>query len=196
LFSWQGKAQEISEWTKPAIPRIAYRCDVELGALLSPGSSSQTTLVNNAASSFTFQMFHAVRFAHFLRVGGTIGLDAYTGVNVAPVGGGIRGDFLREGITPFYVLETGFGFAWLNKIDTQNQLTGLSQQESLGGQYFTVGLGLKVPLVDNKALLVVIGFKDQQVVIRTTQRIPNAANLVLTDRLRLERWFVRVGFQF
>ncbi len=108
----------------------------------------------NYHTSPTVQTFNGYQFWPMLQVGVTTGIDWYQTFALVPVAFGLRGDLLRNKITPFYYLDLGYGFRWLNNNSEDRWVKG--------GAMWNPGVGLKVRGNKNTAWVITVGYKSQR----------------------------------
>jgi hypothetical protein len=106
--------------------------------------------------SFTLQTFNGVQLKPRLAVGGTVGMDWYKTALIMPIAAGIRYDLAKNSSqkSVFYAsLDAGYGFNWLN-VNASNYTTS-------GGMMLNPGIGLRVGLKSQSALLISLTYKRQ-----------------------------------
>lgn len=131
----------------------------------------------------TVQMFNGYRFARFFALGATLGFDFYDNVLITPIALGIRGEFLKTRISPFYSLDVGYGSAKLS--DESDQFN------SKGGWLFNPALGMRIQTGNKTAFTFGLGYKTQRVKNTTTWWGGHVAQKITYKRLSL-----RMGFLF
>jgi sRNA-binding regulator protein Hfq len=126
----------------------------ELGVLTGQSVGPNQFSSVNYHTAPTSQTFNGYQFWPMLQVGLTTGIDWYQNFALVPVAAGLRGDLSRTRITPFYFMDLGYGFRWLNN-NTENSWVK-------GGLMWNPGLGLKVRGNKNTAWIISVGYKSQR----------------------------------
>jgi hypothetical protein len=138
--------------------------------------------------SFTLQTFNGVQLKPRLIVGGTVGIDWYKTALIMPIAAGIRYDLAKNSSqkSVFYAsLDAGYGFNWLN-VNATNYTTS-------GGMMLNPGIGLKIGLKSQSALLISLTYKRQDV--RVTKPLYSGEIEKYEDRV-YNRMAFRVGVSF
>ena len=176
--------------TKRACPFVNY---TEVGGLFGRVSApvfagSPDEFVENKLS-LTLQTFNGVQVRPRLAVGGVVGIDWYANALLMPVGAGVRYDLARpnqKNVAVFAAADVGYGFTWLNKSSTGNDLTR-------GGLMLNPGIGLRFGKPDKGAFVLSVSYKRQTV--ESTR--PLQWNDIRRDETRVyNRLAVRLGVSF
>jgi sRNA-binding regulator protein Hfq len=124
----------------------------EIGVLT--GRSGGTDQFNQGFyhNTVTLQTFNGYQFWPTLQVGLTAGVDWYQAFPLVPVALGLRGELSQSKVTPFYSLDVGHGFDWLNTVYVN--------QRARGGMMWNPGIGLKVRGTST-AWVISLGYKSQ-----------------------------------
>ena len=175
---------------KQACPFVNY---TEVGGLFGRVSApvfagSPDEFVENKLS-LTLQTFNGVQVRPRLAVGGVVGIDWYANALLMPVGAGVRYDLARpnqKNVAVFAAADVGYGFTWLNKSSTGNDLTR-------GGLMLNPGVGLRFGKPDKGAFVLSVSYKRQTV--ESTR--PLQWNDIRRDETRVyNRLAVRLGMSF
>jgi hypothetical protein len=108
--------------------------------------------------SFTLQTFNGVQLKPRLAVGATVGIDWYKAALIMPIAAGVRYDLVKNSSQKsslYASLDAGYGFNWLN-VNASNYTTS-------GGLMLNPGIGLRVGLKSQSALLISLTYKRQDV---------------------------------
>ena len=176
--------------TKRTYPFVNY---TEVGGLFGRVSAplfanSPDEFVENKLS-LTLQTFNGVQVRPRLAVGGVVGVDWYATALLMPIGAGVRYDLARpnqKNVAIFAAADVGYGFTWLNKSSTGNNLTR-------GGLMLNPGVGLRFGKPDKGAFVLSVSYKRQTV--ESTK--PLQWNDIRRDESRVyNRLAVRLGMNF
>jgi hypothetical protein len=138
--------------------------------------------------SFTLQTFNGVQLKPRLAVGGTVGIDWYRTALIMPIAAGVRYDLAKNKTqkSSFYAsLDAGYGFNWLNANPTKYTTSG--------GMMLNPGLGFRIGLKSQSALLISLSYKRQEV--RVTKPLNWGEIDKYEDRV-YNRMAFRVGVSF
>ena len=176
--------------TKRAYPFVNY---TEVGGLFGrvsapPFAGSPEEFVENKLS-LTLQTFNGIQVRPRLAVGGVVGVDWYANALLLPVGAGLRVDLARpnqKNVQLFALADMGYGFTWLNRASTGNDL-------SRGGLMLNPGLGLRLGKPGKGAFTLTISYKRQAVEASR----PLQTNDIRRDESRVyNRLGIRLGVSF
>ena len=129
----------------------AFVNHTEIGPLI--GQVNDT----NRRLNFSFQSFNGVKFHPNHSVGFLIGLDSYPGFNLMPLALGWRSILDKGEMTsPYLSLDIGYGSAWLENRQRENQMEywyqggfmvspaiGIQKRSKNGGHAFSWSIGYK-----------------------------------------------------
>lgn len=144
---------------------------------LSVGNSANP--YENREKDFTFQTFHGYRFASLLALGLTVGVDTYNQISL--LGLGLRGDFRKTRIRPYYGLDAGYALSWLHN---SNQ-AGKRQ----GGFFWSPGLGLQYTFNQRQGMLIGLAYKQQSTSFETS-----FGQLTSITKNKFNRILFRLGY--
>lgn len=169
--------------TAPLPWRRGFLNHTEIGTLLGGVVAPNQPGVVYSRSSFTASSFNGYRFARWLAVGATVGVDWFARNAMLPVSLGLRGDLGKRRVSPFYAFDAGYGLTWLAQRDGA-KLTG--------GLHLNPALGLRIALNGGGALTWSLGYKHQRV--RSLVEGPN--DYSVRQDYRYNRLALKVGMTF
>lgn len=122
--------------------------------------------------------FNGYLFNPHLALGLSTGVDTYGRLTYLPVAIGLRGDFTKTKVRPYYSFDAGYTLDWLNNPNLHGNYDG--------GFFWSPAVGLKFNSKKNHAFLLNIGYKNQQARSTRTEG---------TRKIEEERIFKRVLFR-
>lgn len=165
-------------------PQKGYRGAVELGFLYQkPRTINNFNTNYSSVSNPTLSLFNGYAVHRLFAMGVTVGADFYNDVLVTPLAIGLRGTFFNSKVSPYYSLDTGYGFTMLSEES--------SNLKNDGGWMFNPGIGLKVKAGNNTAFLVHTGYKMQRVETEINQW-----GATVHQKTTFKRLSLRIGFEF
>lgn len=156
----------------------------EIGVL--SGANSEDSFTPRRYASFSFRTFNGYQFNPYFALGISLGTDWYDEVVIAPLALGIRGDFLKTRITPFYRFDIGTGLSSLNPEE--------ENIENEGGRFWSIGLGLKVKLPQQTAFTFSLSYDEQN--FKQIQTWNTWWRNAETRERNFNRLALRIGFSF
>ncbi len=108
--------------------------------------------------SFTLQTFNGVRLKPRLAVGATVGVDWYKTALIMPVAAGVRYDLAKNSTKQsafFASLDAGYGIGSFH--------ANATDYTTSGGLMVSPGVGFRIGLKSESALLISLSYKHQQV---------------------------------
>jgi hypothetical protein len=180
-----GKAQEKQDLVTPS----RYMNMTELGFITGKTQNSlgYGNRYQQYITSASIHSFHGYRFSHYFALGTVVGIDWYDFMTLMPLQIGVRGDFAKKRVTPFYAIDIGHSAAWL----TANEQTATETFIFNGGLTASVGLGIKVYMDKKTALLFTFGYKRQ-----AAEAIYQSRNYEDKQVFNFNRLYLRMGFCF
>lgn len=187
---WVLEAKEVVNLSKVFNPNFikekGFINMTEFGIL--SGANDEQGANPQRYASFSFRTFNGYQPASGFAIGLTTGADWYNNAILSPIAVGIRGDFARTRITPFYQFDIGGSFVWQAEQD--------EIETAKGGFLLNTGLGLKVRLPSQAALTVGLSYQFQKFETRF-QEFTWGGNWVETvERREYNRIALRLGFGF
>jgi hypothetical protein len=159
IFVWaMTEVKNITQEKRPYfVPKPGYINAFELGILSGTNENidfwGQRSTKQNYAS-FSFQTFQGHQWHHLISTGVVTGIDIYSYQTLTPLCLGVRGDFSKSRVSPFYTLEHGYSMAFLSpKSDGR---------ENFGGWVFNMAMGLKIRTLSKTSYLISIGYRSQK----------------------------------
>jgi len=138
VFSQQEVLRLTQERYSPNWTSKGYYGLTETGLLI--GASAYNGV--NSEQSFRLEMVNGYRFHRLLAAGAGIGVNFYQESHLIPLYAELRGELLNQQLTPFYVVQAGYGLPLSGQIKDE-QAWGPNAQAD-GGWMYGAGLGLAV----------------------------------------------------
>lgn len=174
----------------------AYTNQTEIGFLAGePGGPSRAV--------FTVQTFNGLALTGGLAGGITAGVDVYPELILLPLSLGVRGDIFQAGVSPFYGIDVGYGFDWLENESEFNRYSG--------GLMLNPAVGVRIGTKSRSALLFSVGYKYQRagyyraapflptspvLWYTASEVLPPGVASVRNEEYRFNRVSVRMGIRF
>lgn len=186
---WVYGEEEVSEVKKETRAFFqknqGYLNYLEIGILAGNNNNNSDFFdTHEQYASFQLRYFQGYRILPLFAAGITTGVDFYLKEVLLPVALSLRGDLTRSKVTPVYVIESGYGFGWLNR--KTNNLT------FEGGWLFNAALGLKIHTLSSTSFVMSMGFQSQHSRIKNIFSPDNQREIVQTYK----RLTLRFGMSF
>lgn len=149
---------------------------------------------NYGYTNVSFHTVNGYTLNNRLMLGLGTGLDKYGDFMMTPVYASIRGLIIERKVSPYYYLNTGWGFLW----NPKDQEDWIDYQESHGGFYLQPGLGYQINMKES-ALTLSAGFRFQKTSMSYTMRgwdWGGQSETVIDEERLLRRFVVSFGFTF
>lgn len=158
-----------------------YQNITELG--ISVGNASAGEFGFARKIDISTNTFNGYLFNPHLALGFSTGVDTYDQLTYLPVGIGLRGDFTKTQVRPYYSFDTGYTLDWLNNPNLPGNYEG--------GFFWNPAVGIKFNSRKYHAFLLTIGFKNQLASFTRTDGIRK-----ISEERVFKRALFRMGFCF
>ena len=148
----------------------------------------------NGSAGYMLQARAGYTFCPLLSVGGGVGIDnyGYASPRVVPVYATVRGIIGKRRWTPYYSLDVGGGFAWMNDFEWGQEV---AYHRSQGGFMMQAGLGYQWNL-EKTSIQMGLNYKTQQTSFAYSFTDWQGVTFEVEEERRLNRIGIVFGFTF